>query len=193
MSDRRTVAVVGLGNPGREYEQTRHNVGFRVGTALAGKMRDARHSSGSTFLSTEGSIGECELLVVWPLTFMNNSGYAVAEACARYGLAPDRTLIVSDDIALPLGTIRVRSKGTHGGHNGLRSVIAMLETTGFPRIRCGIRGDAYSNAEGLADYVLSPFEEPELAVVEDMIERAANAAVSVATGGIEETMNQFNT
>jgi len=193
LSDRRTVAVIGLGNPGREYEQTRHNVGFSVGAALAGKLSNARHSSGSTFLSTEGLIGECELLVVWPLTFMNNSGYAVAEVCARYGLAPDRTLIVSDDIALPLGTIRVRPKGTHGGHNGLRSVIAMLGTTGFPRIRCGIRGDAYSNAEGLADYVLSPFEEPELAAVEDMIERAANAAASIATGSIEETMNQFNT
>jgi PTH1 family peptidyl-tRNA hydrolase len=193
LSDRRTLAVVGLGNPGGEYGKTRHNIGFMVSTALAGNMEDARHSSGSTYLSTEGSIGGCALIVVWPLTFMNNSGYAVAEVCVRYGLAPDQTLIVSDDITLPLGTIRVRPKGAHGGHNGLRSVIAMLGTTGFPRIRCGIRSDAYTNAEDLADYVLSPFENRELAAVENMIARAANAAVHVATAGIEETMNQFNT
>jgi peptidyl-tRNA hydrolase, PTH1 family len=193
LSDRRTVAIVGLGNPGEGYDTTRHNAGFMAADALLQTLRISLRLSGSTYIAGEGSIEECDLVIVKPLTFMNNSGYAVAEILGRYGLTPDRALIISDDIALPLGSIRVRSKGTHGGHNGLRSVIATLGTIDFPRIRCGIRGPAYDHSPDLAEYVLAPFDDAERTVVEEMVGRAAEAAIAFASEGIDETMNTFNT
>jgi len=151
-----------------------------------------RHRS-MTYVAGEGSIGNSDVVIVKPLTFMNNSGYAVEQALGWYGLHPERALIISDDVALPLGTVRVRPKGTHGGHNGLRSVIECLGTVEFPRIRCGIRNPGYESSLDLAEYVLAPFEDSERTRVEEMVTRAAEAAIVFVAEGIEETMNRFNT
>lgn len=193
MYDRPTVAVFGLGNPGEGYRNTRHNAGFMAADAMLQRLHIPLRSSGSTFVAGEGSIEGGVIVIVKPLTFMNNSGYAVAEVLGRYGLTPDRVLIMSDDVALPLGTIRVRFKGTHGGHNGLRSVIGTLGTIEFPRIRCGIRGSGYDASLDLAEYVLAPFGNAELPAAEEMVGRAAEAAITFVTEGLDKTMNTFNT
>src|SRR5574342_423275 len=149
--------VVGLGNPGERYRRTRHNVGFMVVDALA-----ARWGAGRGKVEEEAWTAEAErraepLLLVKPLTFMNRSGVAVERALAAAGAGPDALVAVLDDAALPLGQIRVRPRGSHGGHNGLRSVLEMLGTDEFARVRVGIRKG--EPPEDLADYVLSEFPQ----------------------------------
>jgi len=132
--------VAGLGNPGSRYEGTRHNLGFRVIDGICRRLRvSLRQTSGPALTGVIVSGGtECHLLK--PLTYMNNSGESVAEEIRRHGIGPDRLLVVVDDLALPLGAIRIRPGGSDGGHNGLASVIEQLGTTEFPRLRMGIAG-----------------------------------------------------
>jgi PTH1 family peptidyl-tRNA hydrolase len=123
---------------------------------------------------------------------MNNSGAAVSELLERYGARLDELLLIADDFALPLGTIRVRAKGSDGGHNGISSVIYHLNTNEFARIRCGIQQEIMPQKDRMAEFVLSPFEREEQVAVGVMIEHAADAVVSFATAGIARTMNKFN-
>ena len=184
--------IVGLGNPGREYRDTRHNVGFVVADEIA-----RRHNL--TFAMAPSQIpdamiakkfGADGLLVAKPLTFMNNSGEAVAALARYYDISIGDLLVVVDEVALPFGRLRARARGSAGGHNGLKSVIARLGTTEFARLRLGVgRGDARRD---LADHVLSKFEADEQSALGEFITRAADAAEMFAAEDIAKVMNTYN-
>ena len=183
--------VVGLGNPGREYRETRHNVGFMVADEIA-----RRHAV--TFAMAPSQVpdafvakryGAAPLLLAKPLTFMNRSGDAVAALVRYYAIAPPDLLVVYDDIDLPFGRIRARARGSAGTHNGMRSVVSRLGPE-VPRLRLGVgRGD---RRRDLADHVLSTFERDERDALESFIARAADAAEMFAVESIEKVMNAYN-
>ena len=189
--------IVGLGNPGREYADTRHNVGFRVVDEIARRhqltLGLAPSQVPETFVAKKygGSGGDTvPLLVAKPLTFMNRSGDAVGSLARYYDIAPADLLVVVDEAALPFGRLRARPRGSAGGHNGLKSIIERLGTTEFARLRLGVgRGDLRRD---LADHVLSKFEPGERAELELFIARAADAAEMFAADGIEKVMNAYN-
>lgn len=180
--------VVGLGNPGEAYSRTRHNVGFRVVDEVARRFRVGkwrREYKSELARATRGS-------GVWlakPRTFMNLSGEAVEELLAGLGVSPSRSLVVVDDVDLPLGRIRLRQAGGAGTHNGLRHVVARVGT-GFPRLRLGVRGEGPTG--DLADYVLAPFDDDERSVVDEMISLAADAVSVGVYEGLGRAMNRFN-
>ena len=184
--------IVGLGNPGREYRDTRHNVGFMVIDELAERhqltLGLAPAQVPETFVAKK--YGDEPLLVAKPLTFMNRSGDAVAALARYYDIPASDVFIVVDEVALPFGRLRARARGSAGGHNGLKSVIERLGTQEFPRLRLGVgRGD---DRRDLADHVLSKFEPGERAELEMFIARAADAAEMFAVGGIARVMNVYN-
>lgn len=182
------AAIVGLGNPGAEYADTRHNVGFRVADALAGRWRaaDWRHRFGS-LVARRG--GARPVWLVKPQTFMNLSGRAVAALCRGVGLEPGQVLVVVDDVDLPLGSLRLRAGGGAGTHNGLRSVVDSVGE-GFPRLRLGVRGG--SAWRDLADYVLSPFEDGEWEEVAAMVGRACECVETALHEGLGRAASGFN-
>lgn len=184
--------VAGLGNPGREYEGTPHNVGFAVVDALSERLecRMRRSLRTPARLAKTAWAGE-SLMLVQPLTYMNASGEAVVPLMRRNGVGPDGLVVVLDDADLPLGRIRVKPQGSAGGHRGLASVIAVLGTDGFARIRVGIgrRGEA-ENA--LVRHVLTPFDAAGRAAADASVSRAADAVLWVLEQGVESAMNRFN-
>ena len=184
--------IVGLGNPGKEYRETRHNVGFKVVDEIARRhdlaLAMAPSQVPEAFIAKK--YGPEPLLVAKPLTFMNRSGDAVAALSRYYEIAPADLLVVVDEVALPFGRLRARARGSAGGHNGLKSVIERLGTMEFPRLRLGVgRGDSRRD---LADHVLSKFEADEQSALEEFITRAADAAEMFAVDGIEKVMNAYN-
>jgi PTH1 family peptidyl-tRNA hydrolase len=184
--------IVGLGNPGREYRETRHNVGFMVVDEIARRhnLTLAMAPSQIPDAMIAKKFGDEALLMAKPLTFMNNSGEAVAALARYYDVPVGDLLIVVDEVALPFGRLRARPRGSAGGHNGLKSVIARLGTTEFARLRLGVgRGDTRRD---LADHVLSKFEADEQSAVGEFIARAADAAEMFAAEGIEKVMNTYN-
>ena len=198
--------IVGLGNPGPEYRDTRHNVGFMVVDEIArraglqwsmapSQVPDAfvvKRFPPSPGLRGAGAVGSAEeaLLLAKPLTYMNRSGDVVAALSRYYDIPPSDLLIVVDEVALPFTRLRARPSGSAGGHNGLKSIVERLGTTEFPRLRLGVgRGDARRD---LADHVLSRFERGEQAELETFISRAADAAEMFAAEGILKVMNAFN-
>ncbi|HUN65566.1 MAG TPA: aminoacyl-tRNA hydrolase [Bacteroidota bacterium] len=185
-------ALFGLGNPGAEYAGTRHNAGFMVLDAIASATAGTRFKTGhGPCLMTERTIGASAVLLVKPLTYMNNSGAAVADILERYGIGIGETLTITDDVHLLLGSVRLRRGGSHGGHNGLRSIIDTLGTTEFPRMRCGI-GPRPERSEDLPDFVLSPFRRGEAGTLAGMIERARDAALTAVRETLPEAMARFN-
>jgi PTH1 family peptidyl-tRNA hydrolase len=195
--------VVGLGNPGREYVGTRHNVGFDVVDVLANRLgwvngdegfnRNAREKFGGLALDGNCKLpsGETEkLLLLKPLTFMNLSGKAVQAAMAFYQLMPADIMVVLDDVALPCGKIRLRSGGSDGGHNGLKDIQRALGTNQYPRLRLGI--DAPPQFVPQRDYVLGRFTEPQRLAMKTAGDRAASAILCWTETGIESAMNRFN-
>jgi peptidyl-tRNA hydrolase, PTH1 family len=184
--------IVGLGNPGREYRETRHNVGFLVVDEIARRHNLTLGMAPSQIPDAmiAKKFGERALLVAKPLTFMNNSGDVVAALSRYFDIALGDLLVVVDEAALPLGKLRARAHGSAGGHNGLKSVIARLGTREFSRLRLGVgRGD---DRRDLADHVLSTFDGGESADVESLITRAADAAEMFAAEGIVKVMNVYN-
>jgi PTH1 family peptidyl-tRNA hydrolase len=184
--------IVGLGNPGREYRETRHNVGFMVVDELARRYALSWSQAPSQVPDAlvAKRFGTEPLMLAKPLTYMNLSGGPVAGLCRYFDVASEDLLIVVDEAALPFGRLRARAHGSAGGHNGLKSVIASLGTTAFPRLRLGVgRGDARRE---LADHVLSMFERRERAELELFIIRAADAAEMFAAEGIVKVMNTYN-
>lgn len=176
--------VVGLGNPGGEYENTRHNVGFMTADALAGR-RGLSWKKWSGAALTAGPISpDLPVLLVKPQNFMNRSGLAVRELVQYYRLQPQEVLAVFDDFALPLGTLRIRLSGSAGGHNGVASLIENLGTNAFPRLRLGI-GPLPPHQEA-ADFVLSRFSGQERAAVGDMVTAAAEAVESILERGMDK-------
>ncbi len=183
--------VVCLGNPGPRYECTRHNAGFMTADALAGKLNIAVNRSRFKALTGTAEIGGESVLVMKPQTFMNLSGEAAAEAAKFYKIPPERVLVISDETALPIGKLRVRSKGSAGGHNGLKSIIACLGSDQFPRIRLGVGAPPHEDYD-LADWVLSVFKNQDAEDMARAAERAAEAVICYITEGPERTMNKFN-
>jgi PTH1 family peptidyl-tRNA hydrolase len=184
--------IVGLGNPGRAYRDTRHNVGFMVVDEIARRGGIDWVAGPSQIAETliAKRFGAVPLMVAKPLTYMNNSGEAVAGLARYFDIASEDLLVVVDEAALPFGKLRARARGTAGGHNGLKSIIERLGTTEFSRLRLGVgRGDS---RRGLADHVLARFERDEEAELETLITRAADAVEMFAAEGISKVMNVYN-
>lgn len=185
--------VIGLGNPGEQYADTRHNVGFHVASRLAKRARLEFAGKAAESRIAEGGFAGARLVIARPQTFMNDSGCAARKLLDRYRLAPADLLVVYDDIDLPLGRVRVREKGGAGTHNGMRSIVSAIGE-GFPRIRVGVSpADPAAAVEGdLADYVLSPFSPEERAAAEAAIARATEAAEVALRDGLPRAMAAFN-
>lgn len=183
--------IVGLGNPGPEYRDTRHNVGFKVVDTLVERWRVAdQWREKFEALQIKTVVGGDQVIIVKPLTFMNLSGQSVAALAGFYKIEPPDIFIVTDDVALPMGRLRARREGGAGGHNGLKSVIQSLATQAFPRMRVGVgRGD---DGRDLADHVLGRFEVEERETVSAAVLRAADATEMFVSEGIERVMNTFN-
>ena len=182
-------AIVGLGNPGAQYKGTRHNVGFAVLDELARRASVEFESAPADALMARWRRTDEPVLLVKPLTYMNLSGQPVGELSRYFKIEPVDLLIVVDEVQLPLGKLRARARGSAGGHNGLKSVIAHLGDN-YGRLRLGVgRGDSRRD---LADHVLARFDKDEAADAERMIARAADAAETFITSGIAAVMNQFN-
>jgi len=184
--------IVGLGNPGKEYENTRHNAGFNSLDVLAGKynisIREAEHKA----LVGKGYIEGQKVILVKPQTYMNNSGEAVREITDYYKVDPESELIVLyDDISLPVGTLRIRDKGSAGGHNGIKSLIQHLGTQVFLRIKVGV-GDKIPEMD-LVNHVLGHFNKDDAEVMKESFTKAAQATVMMLGGDIEKAMNIYNT
>ena len=183
--------IVGLGNPGKDYAATRHNVGFRVIDRLADELHvrvsRVRFSAYTELATLSGT----RVLLMKPTTFMNNSGNAVRQAARYYAIPPERIVVISDDISLNPGRIRVRANGSAGGHNGLKSIIAELGSQDFPRVRIGVGAKPHPDYD-LADWVLSRFSAEDQPLMDAAFRRAAEAGACFVAYGIEEAMNLYN-
>ncbi len=183
--------VAGLGNPGKQYEMTRHNIGFHtidyMADQLGVKIKKLKYKA----LYGETQIGGEKVLLVKPQTYMNLSGESISGFADFYKTPTENIIIISDDIALKAGKIRVRAKGSAGGHNGLKSIIYMLNSDKFPRVRIGVGAPEHEEYD-LADYVLGKFGKDEIPVLEDAIIRACGAVKEIIEHGPESAMNKFN-
>ncbi len=182
--------IVGLGNPGRQYENTRHNAGFITLDVIAEKSGARVDRIKFKGLCGEGMLGGKKVLLLKPSTFMNLSGQSVQEAMAFYKLPPEKVLVIFDDISLEPGRLRIRRKGSDGGHNGIKNIIYLSGKDTFPRIKMGVGKKPNPNWD-LADWVLSHFTEDELKALQDAAERAASAAELIVQGKIDEAMNRY--
>ncbi|HUO84762.1 MAG TPA: aminoacyl-tRNA hydrolase [Thermoanaerobaculia bacterium] len=187
-----TKLIIGLGNPGPEYERTRHNVGFRVADRFAEKYRIRLEGHQKDARIGRGRVAGQSVLLAKPLTYMNRSGASVAALARSFAETLGDLIVVYDDIDLPLGKIRIRESGSSGTHNGMRSIIEELATTQFPRLRFGIRGPSHPEARDLSDYVLEPFEAEEEPIVENAIPTALDALLLFVRGDLKRAMSQFN-
>jgi len=181
--------IIGLGNPGDEYINTRHNIGFEVLDSIA-KESNASFSLDKLGLITEIKFKGRSLILLKPTTYMNLSGKAVNYWMQKQKIKIENILVITDDINLPLGKLRIKSKGSDGGHNGLKDICQVLNTTKYPRLRFGI-GNKYSLGKQ-SDFVLSSWNEDESEIVKDKVADAKNAVFSFSTIGIERTMNAYN-
>jgi PTH1 family peptidyl-tRNA hydrolase len=184
--------IVGLGNPGREYVQTRHNTGFLVVDELANSANATFSPGKGDYWSAKCSLNNSEVTILKPSINMNNSGIPVQEFRDKYEIPPENILIVCDDFQLPLGALRFRQSGTDGGHNGLASVIYHLQTDQIARLRCGIASSLPPKGSDMRDFVLEDFNKSELPALQAMVERARDACVSFVTDGINQAMNKYN-
>ena len=181
--------VVGLGNPGPKYSKTRHNVGFMVVDRLAEKLGISVESKRFHALVGKKVVNGETLLLVKPLTYVNESGRTVKELQKNYSCPMSSIMVICDDLNLPLGKLRIRRKGSSGGHNGLESIIFCLESKDFSRMRIGIGHPLHGEAR---EYVLSPFLKEEEEGVEGALERAYEALLDWVRGGVDECMKRFN-
>ncbi len=183
--------ILGLGNPGEDYRDTRHNVGFRVVEELARRWQVPLDQPECNSLAGRRA-GEEDVLLVMPQTYMNRSGYAARCFAERHGLDPAAVLVVYDEVSLPLGKLRVRRGGSPAGHRGLESIIEHLRTSEIPRLRLGVAPEGGVTDADLADFVLAPFAPEEREAVEEMIRRAADACETWLRDGVDAAMRGFN-
>ena len=183
--------VVGLGNPGKKYEGTRHNAGFMVIEKLAQTLGVKVDRVKFKSLCGEAIIGDRKVLLMMPQTFMNNSGEAVREAAAFYKIPPERCIVICDDISLAVGTIRIRRKGSDGGQRGLRSIITLCGSEQFPRVKVGVGQKPHPDYD-LAAWVLSRFSKEESTALLSALENAAEAVPLMLTEGIDQAMNRYS-
>jgi len=185
--------IIGLGNPEKRYEGTRHNLGFEVVECLAGRLGIPFREGKGEYLIAQGESGGAPVSLIKPMTYMNESGVAAADVCEQFAVPLERLFVICDDFQLPLGHLRLRLKGSDGGHNGLYSVIYHLQSDGFPRLRCGIASPSMpKEKERMAEFVLERFETDELPIVRQMIEKAADASLLAIQQGLTAAMNEFN-
>ena len=183
--------IVGLGNPGREYQSTRHNAGFRAIDLLAEKLGCKIDRAKFQGLYAQVNYGGGKLFLLKPQTYMNLSGRAVLSLSAYFSIPPERIIVLFDDISLPPGRLRIRAEGSAGGHNGIKSIIAEVGSQAFPRVKIGV--GAKPNPEfDLADWVLSTFSAKEEKDLCFALENAADAALSIIDKGVPETANKYN-
>ncbi len=186
-----TWLIVGLGNPGRDYERTRHNCGFRALDVLADKLGCRIDKGKFQGIYGQTTYGGRKLILLKPLTYMNLSGRSVLQLSAYYNIPPARIIVLFDDISLPPGRLRIRADGSAGGHNGIKSIIQELGSQAFPRVKIGVGAKPHPQQD-LADWVLSAFsatEEKDLAVA---LGNAADAALAIIDHGVPEASNRFN-
>lgn len=183
--------VAGLGNPGTKYEMTRHNIGFHAIDYIADKIGAKVKKLKFKALYGEGEINGERVLLVKPQTFMNLSGESIAEFVRFFKIPVENVIIISDDIALNVGRLRIREKGSAGGHNGLKSVIYMLSSDAFVRVRIGVGAPSHSDYD-LAEFVLGRFGKDEIPILEDAITRAYSAVSEIIARGAMSAMNKFN-
>lgn len=183
--------IVGLGNPGRRYEKTRHNTGFRFIDTLCEKHACSCDRQRFHALTGETMVGGKRVLLLKPQTMMNLSGQAVREAADFYKIPPERILVVFDDISLDLGTIRIRAKGSAGGQNGVKDIILELDSKEFPRIKIGIGAKPHPDYD-LADWVLSNVSAEEMPAMKEACQRAVEAASMIIADGVPAASSRFN-
>ena len=183
--------IVGLGNPGREYERTRHNAGFRAVDLLADKLGCKIDRLKYQGLYCQTTYGGRKLFLLKPQTYMNLSGRSVLQLSAYFNIPPQRIIVLFDDISLPPGRLRIRGDGSAGGHNGIKSIIAEVGSQDFPRVKIGVGGKAHPDQD-LADHVLSGFSAKEEKDLQSALERAADAALMIMDKGIAEAANRYN-
>lgn len=181
--------IAGLGNPGRRYEGTRHNMGFMAVDILAEKLGIKVNKIKFKALVGEGIIADQKVLLLKPQTYMNLSGESVREALAYYKVDPANLIVIYDDIDIPAGTMRIRRKGSAGTHNGMRDILYHIQTEDFPRIRVGIGA---AHGDDLIDYVTGKVGEGEMKVLYDALKQAADGAACIVEKGIEKAMNEYN-
>lgn len=180
--------VAGLGNPGTKYSKTRHNIGFLV-------IEEIALRAGLTFKREEdlriarGSIRDTDIILIEPLTFMNLSGTAIKKAIERFNLSPENLIVIHDDIDMETGRLRIRKRGSSGGHRGVESIISSIGSQEFIRVKIGIgRGKGMP----VEEYVLSKFRKEEIPLIQDAVSRAADSVLCIVTEGVDKAMNKFN-
>jgi peptidyl-tRNA hydrolase, PTH1 family len=184
--------IVGLGNPGAQYELTRHNIGFIILDLFAEFFHIKFKAGKGDWLEGKGKIEDEEVYLLKPTTYMNNSGVAVIEFIEKHNIDKKDVLIVTDDFQIPLGTIRVRPNGSDGGHNGLSSIIYHLNSDEFARMRIGIGKDDILRKDEFIDFVLNNFNQDEIQILKEMIPKYIDTIKSFITEGITKTMNNYN-
>ena len=183
--------IAGLGNPGKQYEMTRHNIGFHAIDYIADELGVKVTKLKNKAIYGEGNIAGHKVLLVKPQTYMNLSGDSLVEFTKFYKIPNENVIVISDDIDLAVGRIRIRQKGSAGGHNGLKSIIARLGGENFQRVRIGVGAPAHEDYD-LADFVLGRFGKDEIPVLEEAIIKADKAVKEIISRGVESAMNKFN-
>ena len=180
--------IAGLGNPGSRYEKTRHNAGFLVLEELVERLQ-LEFKEKEDFKISKGSLGDEKIILVEPLTFMNRSGVAVRKIMQKSNVSPERLIVIHDDLDLECGSLKIRKKGSSGGHKGIESIIQNIGTREFIRVKIGIGRDPFVPTE---KYVLSRFRKDEMPVIKETITKAAESVHSIIIEGVERAMNRFN-
>lgn len=183
--------IVGLGNPGLQYENTRHNAGFMAIDKLASSLGIKIDKMKFKGLYADASVNGVRCLLLKPTTYMNNSGESVVQALDFYKLSPENLIVIYDDISLEPGKLRIRRKGSHGGHNGMRSIIDLLGSDEFPRVKVGVGKKPHPDYN-LADWVLGHFSSDDAALMNTSVENASEAVKLLVQGKTDEAMNKFN-
>lgn len=187
--------IVGLGNPGTRYRETRHNAGFLALEYMIERFNAEHRETTEEYECYQTMFCNAPLLFLMPQTYMNNSGAAVLEIMQKNSLTPDDLLIVYDDFQIPFGTLRLRPSGTDGGHNGIASVIENLETDGIPRLRFGVGGTTipvHHSHESMAEYVLSPFTKEEMELLPSLFSHLNDACAAWVLWGMQRAMSRYN-
>lgn len=183
--------IVGLGNPGRQYELTRHNAGFLFADLLADKLNVKINKIQFKSVTASIELGGHKCLLMKPQTLMNKSGEAVKQAAAFYKIPPEKIIVVFDDISLPCGKLRIRRKGSAGGHNGIKSIIYLMNFDNFPRVKLGVGEKPHPDYD-LADWVLSNFKKDEIPALREAAEKACDAVELMVQGETDKAMSNFN-
>ncbi len=190
-NDGQTYLVVGLGNPGDAYQGTRHNVGFMVIDRYAAQKGVAFKASKRQALWCQTTVGTKKVILIKPQTYMNLSGDAVGAFARFYRVPPEQVIVLSDDVSLPVGKLRIRPKGSAGGHNGLKDIIAKLPGETFARVRLGVGEKPHPDYD-LADWVLGKVPKEQLPELEEAMERAVKAVDEIILHGCADAMNRYN-